>query len=389
VSDRVLRAAGSPGAFGAAPSGNAVALLIKVGGLVVALAMPFFLDDFWLQAGLFAMAAMVAAIGLTVLVGTAGQLSLGHAFFVGLGAYTYTLLAGEGGEEPAGLGLAPVLALVAAGLVAGLAGAAFSPIAGRLRGIYLGLASLGLVFLGRHVWVNAEALTGGYNGRPVEPFAVPGFSFSNRDPDFLAVLGVEFEGLHRQWFLFVGVVLVAGWFAAGVVRGRAGRALAAVRDSEVAAGATGVAVARAKATAFTLSSVYAGIGGALTALAFGRVAPDAFGLTLSVDFLVMIVLGGVGSVAGAAAGAAVVVLLPLVLTQYSGALPFLSAPGSGGLDPATLSRLLYGAAIVAVLLFLRGGLAGGLGRLRRRPPPGAPAESDTAPDAPRSKETVA
>jgi branched-chain amino acid transport system permease protein len=209
------------------------------------------------------------------------------------------------------------------------------------------------------------------------------------------VLGTEFEGLHRQWFLFLGIVLIAGWFAAGVVRGRAGRAMAAVRDGEAAAGAAGVAVARVKASAFMLSSVYAGIGGALTALAFGRVSPDSFGLVLSVDFLVMIVLGGVGSVAGAAVGAAVVVVLPLVLTQYSAVLPFLSAPGSGGLDPANLSRLLYGLAIVAVLLFLRGGLAGGFGRLRAalgarrradRPPP---ADPPAATDAPRSKETVA
>ncbi len=367
---------------------------LRVAAVLVAAALPLWLTDFWLQAGLFAMAAMVAAIGLTLLVGVAGQLSLGHAFFVGLGAYTYTLLAGEADDDYAGLGLPPVLALVAAGIVAGAAGAAFSPIAGRLRGIYLGLASLGLVFLGRHVWVNAESLTGGFNGRRVEPFGVPGFSFSNRDPDYLAVLGTEFEGLHRQWFLFLGIVLVAGWFAAGVVRGRAGRAMAAVRDGEAAAGAAGVAVARVKASAFTLSSIYAGIGGALTALAFGRVAPDSFGLVLSVDFLVMIVLGGVGSVAGAAVGAAVVVVLPLVLTQYSAVLPFLSAPGSGGLDPANLSRLLYGLAIVAVLLFLRGGLAGGFGRLRAalarrgadRPPP---ADPPAATDAPRSKETVA
>src|SRR5690606_21194942 len=97
--------------------------------LAAALAGPLWLSDFWLQTGLFSMAAVVGAIGLTLLVGVAGQLSLGHAFFLGVGAYTYTLLAGERGDDLAGFGLPPVLALLAAAAVSGAAGAAFSPIA--------------------------------------------------------------------------------------------------------------------------------------------------------------------------------------------------------------------------------------------------------------------
>ena len=332
------------------------------------------------------MAAVVGAVGLTLLVGVAGQLSLGHAFFVGLGAYTYAFLAGGADDRGVGAGLPPILAAVAAAAVAGLAGAAFSPIAGRLRGIYLGLASLGLVFVGRHVWVNGDEATGGFNGRAVEPFSLAGFSFSNRDPDYLAVLGTEFGGLHRLWYLLLVVTVAAAWFGHGVRTGRTGRAMAAVRDGEAAAASVGVDVARAKAVAFTLSSVYAGVAGVLLALAFGRVAPDSFGLLLSIDFLVMIVLGGVGSIGGAAIGAVFVSTLPLVLVQYSAALPFLSAPGSGGIDAATLSRLTYGAAIVAVLLFLRGGLAGGLSRLRARTRGQAPAAPT---DVSRSKEISA
>ncbi|TDE17034.1 branched-chain amino acid ABC transporter permease, partial [Actinomadura sp. 6K520] len=162
------------------------------------------------------MAAVVGAIGLTLLVGVAGQLSLGHAFFLGVGAYTYTLLAGEREDGMSGFGLPPVAALLAAALVAGAAGAAFSPIAGRLRGIYLGLASLGLVFLGRHVWLNAEDVTGGYNGRTVEAFAVPGFSFSDENPDYLAVLGTPFGELHRLWYLFLAVALLAALCGRGI-----------------------------------------------------------------------------------------------------------------------------------------------------------------------------
>ena len=334
---------------------------------VVLAALPIYLESFWLQTGLFAMAAIVAAIGLTLLVGLAGQLSLGHAFFVAVGAYGYTFLAGEdvpGADAPAGLGLPPLLALIGAVALAGLAGALFSPISGRVRGIYLGLASLGLVFLGQHILQNATGITGGYEGVAVPPFSLFGFSFSNTSPDDLVILGVPYGQLERLWY--VGLVLVAAsvWYGRNLVRSRPGRALGTVRDSEVAAAVMGVDVVRYKAAAFTVSSMYAGLGGVLYALAFGRIVPESFGFLLSVDFLVMIVIGGAGSVGGAAAGAVFVTALPLVLNHYSGSLPLLAEPGSGGIGASELSRFLYGAAIVAVLLFARDGLAGLVRRFR-------------------------
>ncbi|MDY7102562.1 MAG: branched-chain amino acid ABC transporter permease [Actinomycetota bacterium] len=332
--------------------------------------VPFWSSSFWLQLGLFSMASIIGAVGLTMLVGTAGQLSLAHAFFVAIGAYGYAYLAGDPDApgEISGLGLPPVVALVGAVLLAGLAGAAFSPIAGRLRGIYLGLASLGLVFIGQHVLVNVTSVTGGFNGRDAEPFRLLGFGFSNSDPDYLAVLGVEFEMLHRLWFLGLVLVAVAVVFARNLVDSRQGRAWTLVRDSEPAAGSMGIGVTRAKATVFTVSSMYAGLGGVLMALAFGRIVPESFDLLLSIDFLVMIVIGGVGSVGGAAAGAVFVTALPLVLDRYSGALPFLAETGTTGFGAPHLSRVLYGLAIVCVLLFAPGGLAGigaRLGRARR------------------------
>src|SRR5437763_13445697 len=115
------------------------------------------------------MAAVVSAIGLTLLVGRAGQLSIGHAFFVAVGAYGYCYLAGTGTDDLAGLGLPPIVAGVAAVLVAGLAGALFSPISGRLRGIYLGLASVRLVFLGQPLLNTATPLPGGVNRPDAQP----------------------------------------------------------------------------------------------------------------------------------------------------------------------------------------------------------------------------
>ncbi len=319
-------------------------------------ALPLYLESFWLQTALFAMAAMVAAIGLSLLVGIAGQLSLAHAFFVAIGAYGYSYLAER---------IAPLLALVAAVLLAGLAGALFSPISGRVRGIYLGLASLGLVFLGQHILQNATGITGGYSGIAVPPFTLFGFSFSSTSPDSLVILGVPFGALERLWYLGVVLVAVAIWYGRNLVRSRPGRALATLRDSEVAAEVMGVDVVRYRAAAFCVSSMYAGLGGVLMALAFGRIVPESFGLLLSIDFLVMIVIGGAGSVGGAAAGALFVTALPLVLNHYSGSLPLLAEPGTGGVGAAEFSRFVYGAAIVAVLLFARDGLAGLVRRIRK------------------------
>ena len=232
-----------------------------------------------------------------------------------------------------------------------------------MRGIYLGLASLGLVFLGQHILQNATAITGGYEGIAVEPFSLFGFSFSGEGD--LVILGVPYGGLERLWYLGVVLVALAIWYGRNLVRSRPGRALATLRDSEVAAGTNGIDVVRYKAAAFTVSSMYAGLGGVLMALAFGRIVPESFGFLLSVDLLVMVVIGGAGSVGGAAAGALFVTALPLVLNHYSGSLPLLAEPGTGGVGAAEFSRFIYGAAIVAVLLFARDGLAGLVRRARK------------------------
>ncbi|OQR63801.1 branched-chain amino acid ABC transporter permease [Streptomyces maremycinicus] len=348
-------------------------------------APPFYLDAFWLRIGLFSMAAAIGAVGLGLLTGTAGQLSLGHAFFLAVGAYGYTWLAGEPGP-----GLPTGLAALLAVLLAGAAGGLFSPVAGRVRGIYLGVATLALVFLGHHVLLTADSVTGGFNGRSVPPLSIGGFSFTDDDPG-LVLLGVPFGAEERLWFL--GLALLAGtwWTARGLLRGRPGRALAALRDSETAAAVMGVDIARHRSAAFVVSSMYAGLAGVLLALAFRRVVPDYFGLALSVDYLAMIVIGGLGSVAGAAAGAVFVTALPLLMTRYADQLPLVTAPGTtdGGVGPTEAARYLYGAAIVLILLYAPDGLRGLVRRVRTRlrpaPPAPAPATRPSA-SALRTKE---
>ncbi|MGX5181944.1 branched-chain amino acid ABC transporter permease [Streptomyces avermitilis] len=349
------------------------------GAAVLLCVLPFYLGAFWLQVGLFSMAAALGAVGLTLLTGTAGQLSLGHAFFLAVGAYGYVWLAGDPGP-----GLPPLLALVLAVCLSGLVGGLFSPVAGRVRGVYLGVATLALVFLGHHVMLNADSITGGFNGRSVPPMSLGGFTFTASDPQ-LTVLGVPFGAEERLWYLAL-ILLAVGWFAArNLLNGRPGLALTALRDSETAAAVMGVPVARRRSAAFVVSSMYAGLAGVLLALVFRRIVPDYFGLALSIDYLAMIVIGGLGSVAGAAAGAVFVTALPLLMARYADQLPLVAAPGAAGhaVGPTEASRYLYGAAIVLVLLFAPDGLSGVARRVgaavrRRRTAPPRTASADAA-----------
>jgi branched-chain amino acid transport system permease protein len=339
--------------------------------IAVLLWLPQYAEAFWMQTGLFAMSAAIGAIGLTLLVGTTGQLSLAAAFFVGIGAYGYCYFAGEGGgtagtlsSAPDGLGLPPLLAAILAVVLAGLAGLAFSPIAARLKGIYLGLASIGLVFIGQHIMQNAAGVTGGFNGRDAKPFSLFGFEFSSTHPDNLNVFGVPYGQLERLWYLGLVLVLLSVWYARNLLRNRPGRALEGIRDSEVAAAVMGVNVPLYRGAAFMVSSMYAGLAGVMLALAFGRVVPESFNFLYSIDFLVMIVLGGLGSVGGAVLGAVIVTVLPQVLLHYAGSLPLVASPGGSGLQPNDAARFLYGAAVVGVLILASGGLAGLARRFR-------------------------
>ena len=349
-------------------AGRVVGIVLLLALAAVLLVLPLYVDEFWLRTGFAASAAIVGAIGLNLLVGTTGQLSLAHAFFLAVGAVTYVYVSGAPGGSATkidGLQLPPLLGMVLGVLAAGLAGLLFSPVAARLRGIYLGVASLGLVFIGQHLLNTATPITGGFNGRTAPKFSLFGFSFSDSSPD-LFVAGVPFGEVERLWYLGLVAALLAYLFARNLLRSRTGRALQTLRDSEVAAAVMGVNVQGYKARVFLVSSMYAGLAGVLYALSIGSIAPESFGLDLSVLYLAMIVLGGLGSVGGAVVGAVFVSALPLVFQQYAGSLPFVSEPGQGGINAGQAARLLYGLAIVLVVLFEPAGLAG-LARRWRRP----------------------
>ncbi|MGY1785159.1 branched-chain amino acid ABC transporter permease [Geodermatophilus sp. SYSU D00698] len=363
-------AAADPSGAGRSPLRRFLKPLLLVAFLVVLLVLPLYVEEFWLRTGFAVAGAIVGAIGLNLLVGTSGQLSLAHAFFLAVGAVSYTYVSGESGGLGTravlrGLELPPVVGMVVGVLLAGLAGLLFSPIAARLRGIYLGVASLGLVFIGVHVLNTWTPVTGGFNGRSVPEFSLFGFSFGNDDP-LLFVLGVPFREAERLWYLGIVLALAAYVFARNLLRSRPGRALETLRDSEVAASVMGVNVQAYKARVFLVSSMYAGLSGVMYALSIGSIAPESFTLIVSIQYLAMIVLGGLGSVGGAALGALFVTALPLLFQQYADVLPLVSAPGEGGVNAALAARYLFGLAIILVVLFEPAGLAGLASRFRRR-----------------------
>ncbi len=360
------RPPGQPATPGPRPRRGAGALLRAAAWaslLLVLIALPLYVGPGLLSAGQYVMIGAVGAIGLTLVIGQAGQLSLAHAFFLLVGGTSYAVLAGEteqaGSERIVGLGWPPLLAIVGAVAISALAGLAFAPVAGRLTGIYLGVASLALVFLGFYLGQALPALTGGAaSGRNPEPFSLFGFPFTNEG--YLAVLGVPFRQSERLWYLFLAFTVIAFVLARGAVRSRVGRSWRAVRDNQAAAAVMGVDVLRAKAGAFAVSAAYAGLAGVMVTLWLGLLKPDesefgTYGLNTSIAFLAMAIIGGLGSIPGAVVGALIVYGTPQVLTLFADDLGL--GDTLAGLSPTVISLYVYGVAVILVVLFEPGGLA--------------------------------
>ena len=321
---------------------------------VILIATPFAIDDFWLSVLTFTAISAIGAIGLNLLTGFTGQVSLGHAFFLGLGAYTAAYLGGD-------LGLPVLVWLPAAGLLGALAGVLIGPFALRLKGLYLAIVTLGLVFFGEYLFSNLRVVTGGPQGRAVPSPRIGTLNFADLGASFGLPLDRE-----QSFFLFVVPILIVAIIAAkNVVRSRPGRAFQAIRDREIAASIIGVDVARYKVAAFALSSFYAAVAGALLGSYVRHVTPASFDLFVSVQFVAMIIVGGVGTVYGSVFGALFIVLIPRVVEQLSPFLPFVNPSGSGaGLTVFTLNQIIFGLLIVGFLVAEPSGLAGIWARIR-------------------------
>jgi branched-chain amino acid transport system permease protein len=321
-------------------------------GIIVTLGFPFVAGARWLTVGSLALVATVGATALMILTGFAGQLSLGHAAFLALGAYTTAVLGNHGGV-PFWLGIP------AAGLVAAAVGVFVGVFTLRLRGLYLAIVTLGLVFIVNHLLLALPELTGGLSGSRVPAYLWFGGAAPFTDTMLLGPLRFTFE--RKLYFVFLAVAAATLLCARNLQRSPSGRAMMAVRDRDLAAASVGVNPARAKLLAFGLSSFFAGVAGALFGLQQQYVTVEPpFDLSMSVAYIAMIVLGGVGTVFGAAAGAIAFTALSPIAETIGAHLPLLSRLPSG-----QQSTVLFAVIVCAVLVFEPLGLFGVWLRLQR------------------------
>lgn len=297
--------------------------------LVVLLAAPFVLEDFWLGEISNVFILSVVGLGLMLLTGFTGQVSLGHAAFLGIGAYTHAVLLK--------LGIPMVATIPAATVAAALVGAVIGFPALRLTGIYLAIATLAFAFIIEQVLIRWESVTGGFAGFPVP------------HPEFLG-LGIADD--RPFYYLTFAALVLALWVARNLLRSPTGRAFIAIRDSEIAAQSMGVNLAAYKTLAFAISAGFCGFAGALFAHRIGYLAPDAFGILLSIQLLLMVVVGGLGSLHGAIFGAIFVGALPQMIAILRDYLPDRVAH-QPGLEPG-----LFGLILVFFILFEPLGLYG-------------------------------
>jgi branched-chain amino acid transport system permease protein len=306
--------------------------------------IPRFISDF--RAREFAIAGMyfIALLGLAILTGYSGQISLGHGAFMAIGGYTTAILSVDGvfGHEIRDLWTIPI-----AGLVAGVAGLMVGVPALRLSGLYLALVTFGIAVSFPQLPKKFDGFFGGTTGKILDLVKAP-FGLDATPNDWLYYL---------TWGIAL-VLLAAAW---ALLRGKTGRALQAIRDSEVAAASSGVNLALYKTLAFGVSAFYAGVAGSLYAISNAYVNPDVFPILLSVYLVVGLAVGGLGSLLGLIAGAALIYFLQNhadTVARWINHLPALE------LDPRQpgIPSVVFGAVLIVVMLLLPTG-AGGL--LRR------------------------
>jgi branched-chain amino acid transport system permease protein len=285
--------------------------------VLVAILPLFFPSAYYYRIGVLVFIFSLAVIGLNLLMGFAGQVSLGHAGFLGIGAYAVAI-------GPVHLGAPPWLCLFAGALLSGAVAFLVGRPILRLKGHYLAVATLGLGLLLAIVLTNEPRWTGGPDGMSVPKLELFGW----------AVRGAA------AWYWLAGAIFIGGFvLALNLMDSPTGRALQAIHDSEVAARVLGVDVARKKLAIFVISAVYASVAGSLLALFNGYITPDAAGFLRSIELVAMVVLGGMGSIVGSLVGAGVLVVLPQALTVFH-----------------DYEQALLGLVVMVFMIFLRQGI---------------------------------
>ena len=300
-------------------------------GLLLAglMAAPWLLPEYWLAQLTFVLIYGIAGLGLMLLAGFTGQFSLGHAAFLGVGAYAQAVLTNAGLPFP--------LAMVVAALLAAIVGVVVGLPALRVEGIYLGIATLAFGFIVEEGFARWESVTGGNAGMSVKAPEILGWSIESNE-GFYAIC------------LVTAVLATLG--IVNLLRAPTGRAFVAIRDSEISAQSMGIHLARYKTLSFALSAALAGIAGALYAHKLQFLSPDQFNIVQSIDLLLLVVIGGLGSVHGAFLGAIFLIAMPQVIAIAKDYLPEVIGQAPG------LQAVVYGAVLIAFVLFEPLGLYG-------------------------------
>ena len=296
--------------------------------LAVIAALPLALpNNYFFEVAILVGLNAIVCVGLNLLIGYAGQISLGHAGFFGLGAYGSAILSTR-------FNWPPLLSITAATLgVGALAYLIGRPIL-RLKGHYLAMATLGMGVIVSIVAATEDRWTGGPDGMPVKP---------------LGVLGATLSG-EGAWYCVVGALLVAAvWLSLNLIESPTGRALRALSASEVAAEVSGIDSARQKVLVFVISAVFAAVAGCLTAHYSGFITPSKLSFFHSIEFVTMVVFGGMASTYGAVVGAAVLTTLPQLLTAFR-----------------EYEMVAFGAIMMSTMIFMPKGLVPSLGELAAR-----------------------
>ncbi len=293
------------------------------------IAAPWWLESYGLAQLTFILIYGVVGLGLMLLAGFTGLFSIGHAAFLGVGAYTQAVLAGMGWPFP--------LSLAAAAALSAIVGAVVGLPALRVKGIYLGIATLAFGFIVEEVLARWESVTGGNAGKSVGNVQMFGWTADSSE---------------KFYFVCLVVTVLCTLAVLNLLRSPTGRAFVAIRDSEISAQSMGIHLARYKTLSFAISAALAGIGGALYAHMIRFLSPDQFNIVQSIDLLLMVVIGGLGSVHGAFFGAAFLIGMPQLISEFKEWLPEAIGQAPG------LKSLIYGIVLILFVLFEPLGLYG-------------------------------
>lgn len=321
---------------------STVQRLWMLAAFVALAAFPLFVGDYWLLIGCLIAINVIAATGLMVLTGFTGQVSLGHAAFMGVGAYATAWFANE-------LALPFFVTIPLGGFVAAAVGAVFGIPSLRVKGLYLALTTIAASFILHFVFFNWSSVTGGAVGLKIQP---------------ATLLGRQLMGYADIYYLAVPIASLAVWCAANLFRTRVGRAFIAIRDRDISAEVLGIPLFKYKLLSFAIASFYAGVAGGVWLYLFRVVTPESFRLVDSIFFVAAIIVGGMSSIRGAIFGAAFMTLVPELLKISVAALePFY--PGVVQmLSP--VRTIVFGVLIVGFLMFEPLGLNEIWRRVRRR-----------------------